>query len=446
MTDNNNPKKNITGAYPGVTGSYKSPKPDVNVPPKPISDTHEFGDIKKTEPESQELFETVVMPSVNSTPKSEQVKKELEKPKAKDGFDFKAWFSQDNVKRFLVQFRFYGIIVAVSLLLTFGIVSVGNDVFAFIKPDQTLVVNVPQGASTMSVAKTLESAGVIEHPLVFRLYSKLIKKADGTFQYGDYSLNSNLGYDQIISALKKPSVQAETVTFTIEPGWTQDDIVSMLTSKKYFDITELNHALNEYEYKDFPFVSQLPKRRCRLEGYLIAGDYEMSVGESAVSVVSKILSKFNETVLTEANTALITNSGYTVDRIVTIASLLQKECGGAEMYKGAASVIVNRLNASQPLCLTSPINYVLSKPKTVLTADDKRTDSEYNTYLHQGLPKGPVCNPSADAVFAALSPDSTQNLYFVCDESGIYYSQTAEAHEQNLTKTSPTRKGTDTIR
>ncbi len=422
MADQKQPKKNITGSYPGVTGAYRKPTEVKTIP------------VQKEEPKP-------VTP-----PKSETVKKQS-KPQEREPFDFKMWFSQENVRAFFKQFAYYGVIVLASLLLTIGIVSVANDVFSFIKPDESVVVSVAQGSSTMTIAKSLKESGIIKHPVIFRLYSKL-KKADGTYQYGDYTLNANLGYDQIISKLKKTSVQAETVTFTITAGQTQDEIMEMLTSNKYFDYTELDHAFNEYNYKDFDFVAKIPERRCRLEGYFVPGDYEMSKGESAVSVTTKLLTKFKETVLTEQNSAALTLTGLSVDEVVTFASLLQNECGSADMYKTAASVIYNRLRGQVPmnLCLTSPINYVLPQPKLELDINDKNIESAYNTYINAGLPEGPVTAPSTDAVMAVLSPETTSYLYFISDGGKAYYAATLEEHENNLKNVSKSAKGTDTIR
>ena len=417
--NSSNKKRNITGSYPGVTGSYRRPT-------------------------EVSYDNTVQRPAEKKPTRTEALKKQNEKPKS---FDFKLWFSQDNVKAFLKQFRYYGLIVLVSILLTAGIVTVANDVFAFIKPDESIVVNIPQGGTTAQISKTLKEAGVINNPTVFRLYCKL-KKADGTFQYGDYTLNSNLAYDQIISKLKKASVQAETFTVTIPDGATQDEIAALLTNGKYVGATDIEQALNTYEYDEFEFVSKLPERRCRLEGYLPAGEYEFYKGESAVSMVSKMLARFEETVLTDENKKLIEQSGKTTDEIINIASLIQSECGDPASYKTAASVIFNRLNSQTDnfLRLSSPINYVLASKKTVFTADDKKTESEYNTYIYSGLPTGPICNPTLDAIQAVLSPESSGYMYFISDGTKVTFSTSESEHRSNLEKASDTVMGTDAIK
>lgn len=417
---NNNQRRNVTGSYPGVTGSYKP----TSAYPKSVSTDN-----------VRRRSEAVK----DSAPKKNRSKK--------DGFDFKLWFSSDNVRAFMKQLRFYGLCTLVAVLITIGIVSVANDIFAFIKPDESIIVTIEQGGSAAGVAKVLGDSGVIKHPLIFRLYSKL-KKADGKYQYGDYTLNSSLGYDQIISALKKPSVQAESYTVTVEKGWSQDELSEYLTSNKHANATDLEHALNEYDYENFPFVKDIPDRRCRLEGYLPAGEYEFFKGESAVSMISKMLTRFTETVLTEDNKTLIANSGMTLDEVITMASLIQRECGSEDMYKGAAAVLHNRLKSETDnfLELTCSINYVLAKEKAKLTADDKKTDSEYNTYIYSGLTPGPVCSPSLEAIGAVLAPESSAYLYFISDGDKSYFASSLEEHNSNLKKAGDAPKGTDTIR
>ena len=404
-------KPNVTGSYPGITGTYK--------PHSAYPSSNAASGARKPQSAGAQQHK-----SVNA--RSEAVRKGAggaaeDKPQGaqKRGFDFKLWFSKENNRAFLKQLRYYGLIVLAALLLTFGIITVSNDVFAFIKPDESIIVTIEQGGGTPAIAKALKKAGVIEHPLIFRLYSKL-KKADGKYQYGDYTLNSNLAYDQIISAL---------------------------ISEKRVAAAELEHALNEYESEEFEFIADLPDRRCRLEGYLPAGEYEFYVGESAVSIVEKMLTRFEETVLTEENKAKIEKSGMSLDDIVTLSSLVFAECSDEGAFKGVARVLLNRLADENGLLqLTSTINYVLAAKKTEFTTDDKKTDSEYNTYIYAGLPTGSVCTPTLAAINAVLEPEESSNKYFVSDKDKTYFASTLEEHNANLKKVSKSAKGTDTIR
>ena len=431
-------KPNVTGSYPGVTGTYK--------PHSAYPSSNTAAGAKKTQSAGTRQQKPINERSEAVRNGTDSAAKDKAPDAQKRGFDFKLWFSRENNRAFLKQLRYYGLIVLAALILTFGIITVSNDVFAFIKPDESIIVTIEQGGGTPAIAKALKKAGVIEHPLIFRLYSKL-KKADGKYQYGDYTLNSNLAYDQIIAALKKPSVQAESYKVTIPEGATQDEIAELLISQKRVAAAELEHALNEYEYEDFEFISDLPDRRCRLEGYLPAGEYEFYVGESAVSIVEKMLTRFEETVLTEENKAKIEQSGMSLDDIVTLSSLVFAECSDEGAFKGVSRVLLNRLADENGLLqLTRTINYVLAAEKTEFTADDKKTDSEYNTYIYAGLPPGPVCNPSLAAINAVLAPEEGSNKYFVSDSDKTYFAATLEEHNANLKKVSKSAKGTDTIR
>ncbi len=477
--NSSNKKRNITGSYPGVTGSYKpqsrniifddikkpdtvssdtiitpavkntdSVTSDTIVSPKVSSDTIVTPNIRKQASDKTRIIEETIISdpvNVHKTKKSETIKKEIY---PKKNFNWKMWFSQENVKGYMKHVRFYGICVLVALFLTFGIVNISNDIFAFIKPDENIVVTIPEGSTTPAISKILKESGVIKHPTVFALYSKFIKKADGKFQFGDYTLNSRLDYNQIISKLKRTSAQAEMLKLTIPEGATQDDITEILTAGKYANITELDSALNSYDYEKFEFVRNLPDRRCRLEGYLPAGDYEIAKGESAISIVSKMLERFEQTVLTEENKLLIEKTGKSLDEIITTASLVYAECDNADSYKTVASVLANRLSnpVENYLQLTSTINYVLAQSKKVLNSDDKLTDSSYNTYIYTGLPTGPVCTPSLAAIQAVINPESSGYMYFISDGTKTTFSVTAEEHKKHLANASETAKGTDVIR
>lgn len=461
MADNNssNNRRNVTGSYKGVTGSYKKPDAYPKYTPAQEEQTVVFNpakheQVKNTAPKENTMAFNKQSPPVKKTEsatkpqkRTERIRKQASENEKSQKFDWKLLFSKDNMKGFWKQVRYYGIILIVSLILTSGIVSVGNDVFAFVKDDESIIVTIPENSSTKQIAKALDKAGVIKHPTVFQLYCKL-KKAEGKFQFGDYYLNANYSYDVIISKLKKSSTAAETVTFTVPEGATQDDIAELLTSGKYANVIDLERALNSYKFEDFDFVDDIPERRCRLEGYLPAGEYELYKGESAVSIVTKMLTRFQETVLTEQNLPKIKATGKTLDQLVTTASLVQAECTAKADYKKVASVFANRLSSPTDnyLKLTSSINYILPEQKKVLSSDDKMSDSPYNTYLYAGLIPGPVCTPSAEAFDAVLTPDASSYLYFISDGEKTTFSTTLEEHQAALAKAPETVKGTDTIK
>lgn len=409
MSEDNNRRRNITGSYPGATGSYRS--------------------------------------SSASKPEAPKPEREPVPVKKKKEFDFKLWFSQDNVKAFMRELRYYGIIVAVSLVLTGIIVSVANDVFAFIKPDESVIVTIAEGGSAKAAAKALKDAGVIEYKGLFTLWCK-IRKADGTFKSGDYTFNKDYDYDRLISKLKRAPTDTKTVNITVAMGDTQDSVIEKLEAAELASLTELETAFNKAEYKEFEFVKEVKDRRCRLEGYIPAGEYEFFVGQSANSIVTEFLSRFEELVLTEENQKLIKDSKKTLDDIIITASLIEAECDNAEDYKTVASVISNRLASEQDnfLMLTGPINYILENKKQALTLDDKKSDSEYNTYMYSGLPAGPICSPSVEAISAVLSPETSDYLFFTSSGEETHFFSNETEHRKYVDKLKMFVKGTDTIK
>ncbi len=421
--------KNITGSYPGAAGGYHIKNDSDNAGGYTVDND---------------------IPRANTgeiNRRSQAVRSSKDQKKAPGGkFDFKALFSSENMKAFYKHLAFYGCIVLVSLLLAFGIITVANDVYAFIKPNEEIVVSIPEGSSTSDIASTLKGSGVIDHPFVFKLYSRL-KKADGQYQFGEYTLNSNMTYDEIISELKKSSVQKESVKFTIPEGYEQNQIVDLLVEKGYCERDSLEDALQNHEY-DYDFLKDLPERRDRLEGYLFPDTYEIYVGEDAVSIVNRMLKNFETKVLTDENKKLIEKSDLSLDELITLASIVEREGQAAEELPKVASVFYNRLNSPTYSYLEScaTIQYVLPERKEVLSIADTKTDSPYNTYMHKGLPPGPISCPGLAAISAVLEPETTDYYYFVSNKDGTHlFAKTYSEHLANIERAGSSSSGTGTV-
>lgn len=423
-------KKNITGSYPGASGGYHS-NPDIEQERSYVSDDN---------------IPRANTGEINRRSQAVRNSADAKQKKSAGKFDFKALFSSENMKAFYKHFAFYGCIVLVSLLLAFGIINVANDVYAFIKPNEEIVVSIPEGSSTSNIASTLKGSGVIDHPFIFKLYSRL-KKADGQYQFGEYTLNSNMTYDEIIKELKKSSVQKESVKFTIPEGYEQNQIVDLLVEKGYCDRDSLEDALQNHQY-DYDFLKDLPERRDRLEGYLFPDTYEIYKGEDAVSIVNRMLKNFETKVLTDENKKLISKSDLSLDELITLASIVEREGQAAEELPKVASVFYNRLNSTTYSYLEScaTIQYVLPERKEVLSIADTKTDSPYNTYMHKGLPPGPISCPGLAAIQAVLEPETTDYYYFVSNKDGTHlFAKTYNEHLENVKKAGSSSAGTGTV-
>ncbi len=185
-----------------------------------------------------------------------------------------------------------------------------------------------------------------------------------------------------------------------------------------------------------------------LEGYLSPNTYEIYTDATAEDIIRRLLSQ-TERVFPADDQDRASEMGYTMDQIITLASMIEKEAKSADMAKVSA-VFHNRLKAGMKLQSDVTIHYITGVRKMSLTNSDLSNGSPYNTYQVAGLPVGPVCNPSAEAISAALYPDATyvaENYLYFCakdPESGeLHFSRTLQEHEQAVSIYAPLWKAYD---
>ncbi len=329
-------------------------------------------------------------------------------------------------------------VVVISVFLAVAIIMVGNDVFAFVKTDTTIPVTIPEYASLNDVIEILYQNGVIEYPKVFRLYAQL-KKDDGEFVAGDYTVSPVMNYDELLDEFKeKPKIG--TVRITFPEGYTTDEIIDLMVSYGIGTREGYEDVIQNYDF-DYWFIDELEEngisgdRFYRLDGYLFPDTYDFYNASSEATIINKMLRRFDQ-LFTDEHRRLCEEMGYTVDEILTIASLIEKEAGSASEFFNVSSVFHNRLHAKTyfpKLESDATIVYAIQHDTGERTQlKNTNYDSPYNTYLYEGLPPGPIANPSASAILAALSPAKTNYYYFVSDGSKTYFSETKEQHNQYI--------------
>ena len=233
-----------------------------------------------------------------------------------------------------------------------------------------------------------------------------------------------------------PTTEAapNTVTVTFSEGMTVSGIAERLEKNGVCAAADFIEA-SQTAACDFT-VPDETSRPFRLEGYVFPDTYEFYLGESATSVLSRFLSN-TAVKFTDADAARADALGYSMDEILTIASIIQKEAGDEAQMPKVSAVLHNRLQ--KDMMLQCDVTYFYLS-KTVMpyycgdTWDDALYEAyadNYYTYRFRGLPKGPICNPGTAAIHAALYPADTAYLYFVSDSSGnYYYSDTFEEHRK----------------
>ena len=332
---------------------------------------------------------------------------------------------------------YIGIVLVISAVLAFTIILAANDVFAFSKSDNPVSVTVPEMPDISTIAEVLADADVIRYPSLFKLYARFKEMDAYNFASGEFTVSPNMNYDALIYTFVPEKAPREQVVITIPEGFSVDEIIDLFVSKGIGTREGFIDVINNHEF-DYWFLKDLQyddDRIYRLEGYLYPDTYEFYIGESPASVIERFLKNF-ENKWSDAYSAKAKELGYTIDEVITIASILEKEAFDAEQMPVIASVLYNRLESSSfPFINCDSTAKYIENFKDSLEAQGKYADymKVYDTYQKTGLPIGPICCPGADAVYAALHPENTDYYYFLHDGEGkIYLARTADEHQNNL--------------
>ncbi len=324
-------------------------------------------------------------------------------------------------------------VLLISVVLALFIFKAFTDVTGIGRSTTSVNIDVPAGASTQSVAEMLEEQGVIDEPLVFRLYCRLVG-ADGSFHPGIHIVSSNMGYDGIVDELQTIE-ESETVTVMIEEGATVERIAAILEANDVCTAKDFYTALVSGDYEDYDFIAEITEEERKdriylLEGYLFPDTYEFYVNGSPEVVVRTMLDNFDARV--DADTrASIKASGKTIDEVIIAASIIQMEAGVKEDMPRVMRVIENRLSSPDRfprLEMDSTRDYLLGGTAEGL-------DTAYNTYKRNGMPVGAICNPGLDAIHAALNPSQEPEIihcfYFasIVETGETAFFETFEEHE-----------------
>ncbi|MGN0775442.1 MAG: endolytic transglycosylase MltG [Candidatus Ventricola sp.] len=315
--------------------------------------------------------------------------------------------------------------------------------FAPVDAKDTTVVEfeVASGSSLSTVSRNLEEAGLIHNHSVFKYMADFMGMGQ-KIQSGDYELTRAMSATEILDELISGDGKPLTAKITIIPGWTVEDIADYLVRQKILKNTDefLSLCKTGEAYSGYYFIEDMMKkedsdqRLYALEGYLSPNTYEIYTSSSADTIIKRLLSQ------TEAAYSLSYDEraqelGMTMDEVFTLASMIEKEAKTADFAKVSA-VFHNRLKQGMTLGSDVTVKYASGSEKMVLSSSDLDVDSPYNTYKRKGLPVGPICNPSMDAVVAALYPDeqylAQKYLYFCSkdpDSGELYFSKTQEEHD-----------------
>ncbi|MGQ7412837.1 endolytic transglycosylase MltG [Streptococcus suis] len=368
---------------------------------------------------------------------------------------------QDNAAKRIVSVIMSIVVVAVLVTGVTGYMWVKSSLEPVnAKATEAIQVEIPEGSSTLEIGKILVDNKLIKNATIFNYYSKI--KSYNNFQSGFYNLKQNMSVDDIAKALQEsgtPTAQKEAAgKILIVEGYTLTQIAQAITDNtktedkndktpfttEQFMATVTNQDFINRMVATYPkLFASLPAADSgviyQLEGYLFPAVYEYSDETTIEELVEQMIVAMDNRLQPYYETIAAKN--LTVNEVLTLASLVEKEGSTDEDRRNIASVFFNRLNAAMPLQSNIAILYAQGKlgQETTLAEDaaiDTSIESPYNIYWTPGLMPGPVGSPSLSAIEAVINANTTDYLYFVADVTtgSVYFTNNIDEHNQNVAK------------
>ena len=385
--------------------------------------------------------------------KEPEVEKPLQKGRPKRESGYGLW----GIPHIAVTLIWLALIVAIGVSLGHTLWVCCADVMAFGKEAKTVSITITEDDDIDDIATKLGNADLVRYPSLFKFFADVTGKADN-IGVGTFTLNSQLDYNAMINAMYDYGPQQQVVTLMFPEGYNCAQIFKVLEENGVCTAAELEAYCMEGELPDYWFLEGVSRdsKYC-LEGYLAPDTYKFYVGDSPRRVLEKFLDEFDQRFtdlmkedferIKQTYATRLKNKGYsdsyikdhtlTVQDVVTLASIIQKETASDSECYDIASTFYNRLVANMRLDADATVYYAIGDyfwETEVLTQKLLDTDSPYNTRKNGGIPPTPICNMGVHALYAALEPNDTDYYYFVFDSAkGAHrFARTEAEHNKNL--------------
>ena len=284
-----------------------------------------------------------------------------------------------------------------------------------LKISQSEVVNVEEGDSFYSIINSLSNEKKIKSPFIIKIYAKLTG-LDLEVVPGSHTLEKGMSVKDIAKTLKDTN-NANAITITIPEGFNIEDIATRVEEKGICTKDEFLSAVKSYPLPSY--VKDNPDKRYNLEGFLFPDTYNFEIGVEPEYIIETMIKRF-EGVWSKITEGLDIKEDD-IEKIINVASVIEKEARVDEDRPLIASVIYNRIKEDMPLQIDATVIYAHGYYIDNVRNRHLAIESKYNTYLHKGLPVGPICNPGAPSIKAALNPANTNYLFYLLASDDEHY-------------------------
>lgn len=326
----------------------------------------------------------------------------------------------------------FALLLAIVFAAIFGFKAYNKSMYKPVDINDTNLYefSISKGSSLSTVASSLYDMNLIKNGSAFISRVEELE-LESEIQSGKFKLSRSMDVDQVINELtKKPEVDmAGSVKLVIPEGFERKLIAARIeelglgSAQKFMELSE---DKGRYE-EEFPFLQSLPQGQS-LEGFLFPATYEVSASEGEESIIKRMLTAFE--VRMEQNFNQGSYNGLDLNQMITLASIIEREIKIDDERPLASSVFYNRINQGMRLQSCATVQYIIGERKAVLTNEETKIDSPYNTYINEGLPPAPIASPGMKSIMAAINPADTEYLFFVkTGEDGSHsFSKTYEEH------------------
>ena len=352
--------------------------------------------------------------------------------------------------------RVYGVLImltvvfVISISLAVGIIEVGKDMLGINGSQRLVLFNIPEGATTAEIAQDLYEDGIIRIPKAFVYFSKL-SKDDGNFVAGNHEISASMAYETLIAELSKSMADTDSqavVDVMFPEGITLYDAAMKLQENNVCEASKFLYYFNAgnlgYEFEEHLPTANSTLKFYRMEGYCFPDTYTFYEESEPDDVCRKIYMNFNLKIKDEYYDRMA-ELGISLDEVITLASIIQKEAAHDGDMPMISSVFWNRLNSPEYPKLQSDVTtlYVENVIKPNIELDNPAIYDAYDTYVCNGLPAGALCNPGIAAIEAVLYPAESDYYYFYAnvDTGETFFARTLDEHNANIEMVERIRQG-----
>ena len=316
------------------------------------------------------------------------------------------------------------VLIVVPLLGFLAVLHTRGDNKDFAASGPHLII-VQEGITTADIAQLLHEKKLVKDPTAFRWEARY-KGLATKLQAGPYQIEGGLSNGAIVDVMVKGRIKQ--LRFTVPEGFTVVKTAKKLEAEGLGKADKFIAAAKNYAPFDY-MQTDNPDVLFKAEGFIYPATYELPVGLSEDKILAILVGQFDEYMREEKIPEKCAQQGLQLRQVVNLAAMVELEAVFAEEQPRIAGVFLKRLAIGMPIQSDTTTQYLLGSQKEIITFDDTKIQSPYNTYQNPGLPPGPIGSPGMSAIKAVLEPEKTEYLYFVAEKDGHHrFTKTYSEH------------------